>query len=1054
MTDALLQVQFLGLDEGADPKALPPGTLLRAENCAMDKHRRLVIRDGTKGLAKTRFDSGSVSAGTRILPYPKGGIGICNGETEFTRNALATPTWKPIEVVTPFSLETRPLADATRGIDYVDQIVSGDLLFVVYATTATGTGAGSEVSKLYLRVDNRVTGQNVYGPKLVPALSGYKNPRLLLGASGAFLIVQTAAGIFYYTVSLTTFAISASATVLPNTTDAAATTVYDAVVGTSSAGEVIYVAYELAAGAARLQVRSYLTSSLAQDDAITVSSSGDTFESVCIAYCPLASKVAVIWSSGSVTDTLATVLSVDLVSSTAATVIGTERSSYCFIAEDSATHCVVGYQQRTVTWPEGILRTGKADFATLAQAAETLRATWRMYAPSKPWKVNSRWFFAATVLVIKDGTTTESIPAASVVACEIRFEAGVSAISFPHVQVANLENQTGWLARVSPTHITKAAIGTDTSVIYVPAPYRYREPATDGELVEVLMGWNLHKLDTYATVGDLVGESDDLLRAAPIGDGALLAGAVCLWADGSGAMPYGFQHAPKIHSVTAVTGGGLLAGVYSYIAVYAWTDALGVKHRSAPSPAMTGTTAGADLTLDVAVCTASLSSKQQDGRLEFEAASPVTIELYRTIIGGAGDHYKLIETDGISRPNAATATMSDALPDSDISSGATVTLASQEKVYTETGELPDNPPPAGLTSTTHRGRLWVLDPTRRTAWASKNQTENPRVAPGFNAAFVLGFASDKYAFASLDEKLVVFGENDIDTVYGEGPTVDGLNNDWQIQRVQSDVGTKYPRSVVTCPAGVAFLSTRGIELLDRGLNVTWIGRAVQTTLATYPVITSAVLVPEHEEIRFTCQTTSGVAGNGIVLAYDYVAKMWFTRPYTDAGTASKPMVDAALISGVYTMLTAGGKVYQEDPTYSLDDWDVTASWVGFDVILAPVSPAGNLAWTRVKDVSILGTSVTNHDLKVSVARNYATSYEQDNTFVAGGEATVVGPLEKCRVSMMHQKCHAIQVRIQSLTPTSPGTYPVTTGKGPILEAVAFRFSKRPGVAKTSAGQQA
>lgn len=1053
MTAQVMQVQFLGVDEGADPKALPPGTLLRAENCAMDKHRRLVKRDGTLGLAKTRFDSGSVSAGTRMLPYPGGDIGICDGATAFTRNALATPTWAPLPFpVTPFALETRPIATAARGIDYVDQVVSGNLLFVVYQTTTAGSGVASNPPVLFFRVDNLATGRTVSGPTKIDWSASYQRPRIVLGASKAIIVWHAPNRIYACTVSLTTFAMGATVT-LAN--DSPTSTVYDAAIGTSSAGEVLYIVYVLAAGAARVQVRSFTTTALAADQSLTVASSGTGADSCDIAFLPLANKVAVVWSSSSINYVLATILTVDLVSSTGATQVtlgAANRSDYCFIAEDSATHCVIGWQNRSTSYPEGIVTTGKVDIATLTLALLTTRSTFRLYAPSKPWKINSRWFFAATVLTVKDGTTTEGIPSASVVVCEIEFSDGVSGgYAFPHVHVATLENLTGWLQRTSPSHITKPA--TAGSVCRIPASYRLREPANDGQIGSIPIGWNLHKLTTYVTVGDLVDENDDLLRAAPIGQGLLLAGASTMWADGVTVMPYGFQHAPKIHSVTAVTGGGLLAGTYSYIAVYAWTDALGVKHRSAPSPAMTGATTGADLTLEVLVCTASLSSKQRSGLTGIGVASPVTIELYRTTIGGTSSHYKLIETDGINDPVSSTITLTDALPDSDVSSSGTVTLASQEQLYTELGELANIPPPASVTATTHRGRLWVLDSTRRTAWASKVQAEDSLIAPGFNVALSLGFDSDKYAFGSLDDKLVVFGANDIDVVYGRGPDATGQNNDWQVQRVQTDVGCSYPRSVVTCPKGVAFLSSRGIELLDRGLNITWVGRAIQTTLASYPTITSAVLVPEHEEIRFTCQDSSGVSGNGIILAYDYVAEMWFTRPYTDGATTYQTFVDAALVDGVYTMLTDGGKVYQEDATYSLDDWAVTASWVPIDVILAPVAPAGNLAWHRVKDVTIMGTSVTNHDLKVSVARDYATSYEQDNTFLAGSTATTIGPLEKCRVTMQNQKCQAIQIRIQDTTPTSPGTYPVSTGDGPILESVAFRVSVRPGVAKTASGQR-
>jgi hypothetical protein len=210
-------------------------------------------------------------------------------------------------------------------------------------------------------------------------------------------------------------------------------------------------------------------------------------------------------------------------------------------------------------------------------------------------------------------------------------------------------------------------------------------------------------------------------------------------------------------------------------------------------------------------------------------------------------------------------------------------------------------------------------------------------------------------------------------------------------------------------------------------------------------------VPDEQEIRFTCTATGGATG--IVLAWHYGYKVWFTRKYADladTSAASIPFVDAALIDGVYTMLTAGGQVYRESTSTKLDNG---TGFVGRDVVLAPISPGGNLAWHRVKQVALLGTSVTNHDLKISIARDYATSYEQTETFLAGSAATTIGPLEQCRVTLARQKCQAVKIRIQDITPTTPGTYPVSTGDGPILEAVALRVGVKSGTPRTASGQQ-
>jgi hypothetical protein len=244
--------------------------------------------------------------------------------------------------------------------------------------------------------------------------------------------------------------------------------------------------------------------------------------------------------------------------------------------------------------------------------------------------------------------------------------------------------------------------------------------------------------------------------------------------------------------------------------------------------------------------------------------------------------------------------------------------------------------------------------------------------------------------------------------------------------------------------GVVFESVRGIEALGRDLNVAW----QQDVPAGFPVITSAVLVASVHEMRFTCNAEDGVTG--IVLAWDYQHSIWFTRKYKDTADTtdeSVAFVDAALIDGVYTLLTAGGQVYQETADHKLDGG---TDFVTRDIQLAWLSPTDKMAWHRVKDVSLLGTSVTDHDLEVSLARDYATSYEKTQVFPAQSAATTIGPLEKCRVAMTNQKCRAVKLRIRDLTPTAGD---ISTGDGPMLEGVAFRVGTKSGPAKTAAAEQ-
>jgi hypothetical protein len=106
---------------------------------------------------------------------------------------------------------------------------------------------------------------------------------------------------------------------------------------------------------------------------------------------------------------------------------------------------------------------------------------------------------------------------------------------------------------------------------------------------------------------------------------------------------------------------------------------------------------------------------------------------------------------------------------------------------------------------------------------------------------------------------------------------------------------------------------------------------------------------------------------------------------------------------------------------------------------------------RVKDCTVMGTSVTAHDLEVGFALDYATSFDDVKTYRAGTDVTNVGPREICRSTLVRQKCQAVQIRIRDLTPTT-GAY--GTGDGPIIESLALRVGVKDDVAKVGVGQEA
>ncbi len=1031
----LFQVQFLGVDEGSDPKSVPAGTLLRAENCQMDKFRRLRKRDGTTKLAKTILGGSTITTADRLISRGKD-VALVGDEFAYERSSdLAS--WQAIGRPPSLRLTRRGLVDSTRSALVCDIATSGNLLVTAFTAGPTAS------ANLYVQVENVATGAKVLPALLVAATVGSGHVRVRISGTNAYIAFSQGTNVFVNILSLTTMA-SLGTGVLDNA--AATNSPLDFAIVTPASGNLtLYVAWAISSTTDRLKVGNFLASSLAAvDAAVTLATTSVTPASVSLS--------AVNGSGGKITvaagllgaGTIQTAsLNADLTTSASAFQTGHARYVSIQSMPAGSTSFLLCFVGSTTAGAVSRMTSFVIDSA-LAKSTATERVTWQAVAMSRPWLTNSRWYVAATIVPKSTSlVVNDPIPNASAVIIELETADSITSVEdSPGHHVGTAENLTGWVPSVEGFVPNSAAV---SSTVYVPTAYRNREPLN---FQAIPIGWNLCAI----TIND-----EDSHRVASLGAGGLVAAAAPYWTDGASTWPYGFTHAPMILSLTASGGGAMAAGDYSYVAVYEWRDWNGVLHRSIPSPprVITGVTANQQVAVVVATTAISQHQGPPYGAANVSCANPVSIVLYRTVAGATGDHYRLtLEPDyqvRINDPNAGSVSVADTKADADIGGGSPArTLATQPRLYTDTGELADVPPPSLITVTSHRGRLAGIGPDLRTVWLTKDSTQDVTVAPGFNEALTLAFASDKTALSSLDEKLVVFGEDTIDVVHGDGPDAAGQNNSWQIQRVQSDVGCVNARSPVTCPLGIVFETARGLELLDRGLNITWIGRNVEDTLALFPVITSAVLVPEKEEIRFTCNATNGLTG--IVLAYDYSAKAWFTRTYTDtdAETTSVAFVDAALIDGVYTLLTAGGRVHQETSANKLDD---AVNYVEMDVIVAPVSPAGNLAWTRLKDVTILGTSVTNHDLKVSVARNYATSYEQDTTFLAGSLATVVGPLEKCRLTMKTQKCHAIQIRIQDITPTTPGTYPVSTGDGPILEALAFRVSKRSGVARTAAGQQ-
>ncbi len=1056
-----MPVYFQGIQEGQDPKALPPGTLLLAENCAMDKPRRLGKRLGTTAIAATlgflatlQDSSFPITTPHRLQTRGKD-LALQANEHTYQRvsDGYMVTGRSPSLAITK-----RGLVDTTRSAGLVDIAVAGDLLFTVYGSGYSSTTGAA----LYFQIENLRTGTKEAGPYYV---GQGMFPRVLVapgaGPSGgdAAMVIYGENGtgkvqMFVFTPGFGfhgTFQLNALA---DGITDAAAGLPCDAAyceptVGSYVGDRVLYVAYGLQAnGRSLLLLTCDFTTDTYTLQSTTTTAAAAKVQAIGVDADPV-NGVAVIDSLASsatdleIYDNDGTSTAVGFATNDAFN--GWSQNVWVKFQTKGATPGIVAgrIQGSPTAAQHQAFRTDWLDLS-LALSTETKRKTYHVQGISRPWAYGGKLYCGATLFPRDLSlTSTATLTAASSVILEIDTSLVTDPVppdsdeDAPHLHVATTENQTGWIP-FNKFYTSGAVAPDDDGVAYLPAAYRNREPVN---IQRLPVGWELVRAEPNA---------GDCHRLAPIGQGGCAASGAPYWFDGRYVYPMGFVHAPMIVSTTAAAGGSMAAGTYGYIAVYEWRDANGVLHRSPASPPKSVVvTANQKVTLSITTSSLSYKTPLYPGfGLTFR--SDVSIALYRTLANGSIYYRRTLEPEFAfiaNDPTAGTVSYEDVKADSDIADANPVRpLNVQPQLYTATGELADVPPPAFTTIAVHRNRLAGIDANERTIWFSKDQSEDLSVAPGFNEALTVSYALPKYAIASLDEKAVVFGANDIDVIHGLGPDATGQNGSWESQRLQTDAGCTNPKSVVTTPQGVAFQSARGIEMLTRELAVTWIGKQVEDTLAAYPNITSATLCAEAHEVRWTCNAADGETG--IVLAWDYMGGIWFVRRYKNAaGTASLPFVDAALVGGVYSMLDAAGIVYQETSDSHLD---CGTHFVVRDVKLASMSPSGSpLMWHRIRDVYLLGTSRTKHELEVSAAHDFATSWAQVETFLETDLATTVGVNNRARVTFAHQKCQAVQLRIRDLEP-DPADF--GTGEGPILEGLAFRVETK-GPVKLAAQEQ-
>lgn len=539
-----------------------------------------------------------------------------------------------------------------------------------------------------------------------------------------------------------------------------------------------------------------------------------------------------------------------------------------------------------------------------------------------------------------------------------------------------------------------ATISSDTFLIATQVKGRV---VTDTGKFDSLLGVNSTEIDF---------DVDDPYQNKTQGQTLHIASGIVKMYDGKEVVEHGFHIFPENVELDSspTTGGALEDGTYLYSAVYVWTDNKGNIHQSAPSTGLSVTLSGATSTQKpvIQVPTLRLTDKEN-----------VVIDLYRSEKGGTIQYrVTTVAAPTFNDTTVDSVTIEDTVSDADI--------VSRETLYTTGGVLENIAAPSGSIIEAYNRRLFLagLEDGNKMQYSKITSDGKP---VEFNDTLVVNvnpFGGPITALKELDDKLIIFKENAIYYMSGDGPNNLGVQDTFtEPEQIASDVGCVDKNSVVLTPDGVMFRSNKGFYLLSRGLGTQFIGAAVEQ----YDDVTiaSAEVIRLNNQVRF-------LAKNGRTLIYDYFVQQW--------SSFSNHMGRSATVLGSnYYYIRTNGDLFKETPGVFTDNGTAikirfTTGWLSF---------ARLQGFQRVYKMLFLGKFKSAHRVKVQVAYDFNESFVQqkiidtadfDSGATYGSESPYGtgtpyggdGNVHQFRLDFQRQKCESIKITFEDIQTTDGG----------------------------------
>jgi hypothetical protein len=975
-----------GIDEGIDEKVLPQGRMLQLRNCYYEKPGRLVKRLGSKVLPKTKLGGGILSRGTALFSH-KDELVLTDGNEAFAYSSTGAKSWVDKGAFSTPGLAAGVVISSlndTANLDSWDSGAAGGVAVFVYGggratlgpviatvvDTRTGTvliaeqQLDTEGFHPHVIFNDRgimgVAWSNLTGNDVVYApLENAGTPNIAFGSNVIIVNNQLqASGVVQNEYKMAARGLEPAA---------AAAQQRFAVVYVNIAGEVILLIRN-ADGSA---VSSTTTAALLTR-AVWLSvnkNTGDIFVFYADTSAPRVVRYRPFDSSGSA---LGAAIVVDSIANhwqvavTAVADLTTPSSMKVFWGEIDDGLPTAGPRETSLTMSAVVTNASAVSTAAavflgnIVPVSEAFTHTGVHYF----FGVNMSGLLPSTGFLI-DGNAGLLLRFYPIEATPSTFD---SSMARKVSHLGNGDYLTSFLRSVSAAQ----EIISDTA----------SSVAMDLARIDI----DLNRVGNIAAI-----EANTSLN---------LAGGYLHVYDGDRITEAGFQFGPgAFYSINSIAGGSMANGNYELVAVYFWRDADGNEHYSRLGDITTHN--NTNTTIRVLVANYRVTSRPG-----------VKILVYRSLVGATGGPYYLAgsaDNDTSTQTTQIDLTMNDA------------NAQDNPTVYTGGGVLDNDSPPAPLYMWSDGQTAYLIAADdRRSLWVSKPISS--RLAIEWSASLIsrMPAGEELVAGGTIDANVILFSANSIRLLLGSPPTATGGGGYTQTRPISSDVGCVNARSVVVFRGGVLFKSSRGITLLDRSLQLNYIGGPVEDHNDAEILATCVIARSGIGHIRFLLDT-------GEVLVWDYILNAWsiFNEPKAACCVNWR---------GVYAAVDyLGGVRHKLDRSHYLDEdtpYSHGARWPWIKV-------AGYLGWQRTKRLALLGEYRSRHTAAVAVYNGYnGLEPAQRREFSLEGDA---GDAWKARLRVAQQKAEtlAIDVDIEA------------DGPGLALTSLSLEIGAKKGLAKLS-----